>query len=158
MKPRTTKQKNADNYQAYQCLTQGKPVKRTGAKDGSKPVHPVCPVDPDKTEDEVLKDCLAWLTKQRIFHDRHDVGGANIAGAGFAVYGIKGAGDIIGINRNGLHFEIETKRGKGGRWKEDQQKRCEEVRATKGIYLLISGVEELIFYDRTYCYFSKFPF
>ncbi len=150
MKQRTRKQKNADNFQAYQCIKGGRPVKRTGAKDGSKPVHPMCPVDPDKTEDEVLADCLEWLTKRRIFHDRHDVGGANIAGAGFAVYGIKGAGDIIGITRHGIHFEIETKRGKGGRWKKEQQERCQKVFATKGVYLLISGVEELEYYRNVY--------
>lgn len=150
MKPRTKKQLNADNFQAYQCITQGRKVKRIGAKDGSVPVHPICPVDPDKTEDEVLKDCLEWLTKKRIFHNRHDVGGANIAGAGFAVYGIKGAGDIIGILANGRHFEIETKRGKGGRWSEEQQKRCGAVKKTNGVYLLISGLEELI-HINNYC-------
>lgn len=154
MKKRTRKQLNADNFQAYQCIKADRPVKRTGAKDGSLPVRIVCPVDPDKTEDEVLKDCLAWLTAKRIFHNRHDVGAANIAGAGFAVYGIKDAGDIVGVLKNGIHFEIETKRGKGGRWKEGQQDRCDELRATSAVYLLISGVEELEFYNELHHYFD----
>ncbi len=150
MKPRTRKQLNADNFQAYKCLTQGKPVKRTGAKDGSVPVHLVCYVDPDKLEADVLADCLDWLHRKGIFCNRHDVGGGDLAGGGHAVYGIKNAGDIMGALKDGTHFEIETKRGKGGRWTEGQQKRCLAVRATNAVYLLISGVEELEYYRNIY--------
>ncbi len=130
-------------------------MKRTGAKDGSVPVQTKCYVNPDKTENEVLKDCLEYLKQKHVFHNRHDVGSANIAGAGFAVYGIKDAGDIIGILADGTHFEIETKRGKGGRWSEGQQKRCNKILETNGVYLLVSGVEELKRYYSYFGYFNK---
>jgi hypothetical protein len=58
-------------------------------------------------------------------------------------YGIKDAGDIIGCLPDGRHYELELKRGKGGSWSKDQQKRCDKVRASNGVYLLIHGVPEL---------------
>ena len=128
-------------------------MKRSGAKDGSRPVLLVCCVDPDKLEAEVLADCLDWLHRKGIFCNRHDVGGGDLVGEGHAVYGIKNAGDIIGALKDGTHFEIETKRGKGGRWTKGQQDRCLAVRATHAVYLLISGVEELEFYNELHLYF-----
>jgi len=68
-----------------------------------------------------------------------------LVGAGQAVYGIKHAGDIIGILPNGVHFEIETKRGKGGKLSKGQQERMADVRATGGVYLVVHGVNELEF-------------
>ncbi len=145
MKPRTRAEKINDFFTAFKCTKEGKPVKRTGARDGSIVTHSVVPVSPHKFEHMVLADCLAWLKKHHIFCNRHDVGAGDF-GHGYATYGIKGAGDIIGILPAGVHFEIEVKRGKGGRLSKGQQKRMRDVRATNGVYLVVHGIEELKHY------------
>jgi hypothetical protein len=94
-------------------------------------------------ETGVLAECRKWLKQHRIFHDRHDCGAGDF-GHGFATYGIVGAGDIIGILPDGIHFEIETKAGGGGRLSAVQQKRMADVQATNGVYLVVHGVEELV--------------
>lgn len=139
-----TKKQNLDNcYEAYHHMKHGtRPTRK--ARDRAIPTHPVVPV-PDVLEAEVLHDCLAWLKIHRIFHNRHDCGSGDLVGAGQARYGIKFAGDIIGILPNGIHFEIETKRGKGGRQSKGQQERMADVRATNGVYLVCHGVSELEF-------------
>ena len=144
---KTKKQKLADCHTVYEAAKAGVKPNRHQAKDGSIPTHPVVPVL-DLSEAEVLKWCLRWLKARRIFHDRHDCG----SGPGHARYGIKGAGDIIGIlpcnpdRRSGQHFEIETKAGKGGRLSAGQQKRMADVRAAGGLYFVVHGVEELVHY------------
>ncbi|KKL90313.1 hypothetical protein LCGC14_1905900, partial [marine sediment metagenome] len=109
-------------------------------KDGSILTHPVV-LCPDLPEREVLKQCLAWLQAHRVFCDRHDCG----SGPGHARYGIKGAGDIIGV-LSGVHFEVECKKGKGGRLSVDQQKRMRDVRAAGGVYEVVHGVPEMEYY------------
>ena len=138
----TKKQKWLDEcYTAYHYAKyKTRPTRK--ARDGSIPTHPVVPV-PELAERDVLKDCLKWLRAHRIFSDRHDCGTGNISGAGIATYGIKGAGDIIGILPSGIHFEIECKRGKGGRLSAGQQERMAKVRVTGGVYLVVHGVNEL---------------
>lgn len=143
-KPRTKLEKCLDYYDAFKCVQEDKPVKRSGAKDGSKATHSVVSV-PDLPEQEVLRACLQWLRTHHIFHNRHDVGAGDF-GYGYATYGIKGAGDIIGVLPNGTHFEIEVKRGKGGRLSKGQQKRMRDIRANKGLYFVVHGVEELQHY------------
>ena len=141
MKPPTRKQKLDNCYEAYHHAKHGtRPGRR--ARDGSIPTHSVVPV-PDVLEAEVLKDCIKWLKSHRIFHDRHDCGSGDLVGAGQTQYGIKYAGDIIGILPDGRHLEIETKRGKGGRLSAGQQERMADVRATNGVYLVVHGVAEL---------------
>jgi len=140
MKP-TKKQKLDNCYEAYHHAKHGTRPGRK-ARDGSVPTHSVVPV-PDLPESKVLNDCLKWLRVHRIFHNRHDCGTGNISGAGYATYGIKYAGDIIGILPDGRHLEIETKRGKGGRLSAGQQDRMADVRATNGVYLVVHGVAEL---------------
>ena len=137
---KTRTQKLADAFATYTAAKQGTKPKR-GAKDGSIPTHPVVPC-PDLPEAEVLKRCLKWLRARRVFCDRHDCG----SGPGHARYGIKGAGDIIGILHDGRHFEIECKKGKGGRLSKGQQERMAEVRATEGEYFVVHGVPELKYY------------
>ncbi len=140
----TKKQKLDNCYEAYYHTKHGtRPTRK--ARDGSIPTHPVVPV-PDRAERDVLKDCMLWLARHRIFRDRHDCGAGNVSGAGYATYGIKDSGDIHGILPNGIHFEIECKRGKGGRQSVGQQKRMADVRATNGVYLVCHGVSELEFY------------
>ncbi len=79
--------------------------------------------------------------------DRHDCGSGDIAGAGQATYGIRSAGDIIGlIPVTGQHFEIETKRGHGGRLSKGQQERKRKVEASGGLYFVVHGLPELEFY------------
>ena len=140
MKP-TKKQKLDNCYEAYHHAKHGtRPTRK--ARDGSIPTHPVVPV-PELPEAQVVNDCLKWLRIHRIFRDRHDCGTGNISGAGIATYGIKHAGDIHGILPNGIHLEIEVKRGKGGRLSAGQQERMRDVRATNGVYLVCHGVAEL---------------
>ena len=144
MKPPTKKQKLDNCYEAYHHAKHGtRPTRK--ARDGSIPTHPVVSVSPHKFEHMVLADCMKWLKSHRIFHDRHDCGGGNVSGAGYTIYGIKYSGDIHGILPNGIHFEIETKRGNGGRQSAGQQKRMADVRATNGVYLVVHGVLELEF-------------
>jgi hypothetical protein len=140
MKTRT--QKLDDYHTAYRAAKQGTKPKRR-AKDGSILTHPVAPC-PDLLEREVLKQCLSWLRARRILCDRHDCG----SGPGHARYGIKGAGDIIGVLAGGRHFEIEVKRGRGGRLSKGQQERMQAVRAAGGVYEVVHGVEELEYYFR----------
>lgn len=137
---KTKNQKLAEAHQAY-CAAKANTKPSRGAKDGSIPTHPVVPC-PDLPEREVLKQCLAWLRARRVFCDRHDCG----SGPGHARYGIKGAGDIIGMVWEGTHFEVECKKGKGGRLSKDQQKRMRDVRAAGGEYWVCHGVEELEHY------------
>lgn len=147
MKPLTKKQKFDNYYEAYHHMKHGtRPTRK--AKDGSIPTHPVVPVRCPYPEKDVLHDCLVWLRRHRTFCDRHDCGAGNISGAGYATYGIKDSGDIHGILPSGVHFEIECKRGKGGRQSAGQQKRMADVYATNGVYLVCHGVAELEFLMR----------
>ena len=139
----TRKQKLDNCYEAYHHAKHGtRPTRK--AKDGSIPTRSVVPV-PELPESDVLKECMIWLRCHRIFCDRHDCGGGNVSGAGYAIYGIKGGGDIMGILPDGRHLEIECKRGKGGRQSVGQQKRMADVRATNGVYLVCHGLAELGF-------------
>lgn len=150
MKKRTKAEQFADFADAMKAINQGQPPRRHGAKDGSIPTHPVVPV-PEQREAYVVITCLAWLKRHRIFCTRHDVGGGYLGtGTAYATYGIKGAGDIIGLLRNGRHFEIECKAGKGGRLSKGQQKRMHNIRDNNGIYLVVHGCEELAYFMRTY--------
>lgn len=142
-KKRTKAEKFQDCFDAFKCVKAGKKVKRSMAKDGSIATHPVVEVRSPYPEKDVLHDCLVWLHRHRIFCNRHDVGAGDVSGAGYATYGIKGAGDIIGLLPDGTHFEIECKRGSGGRLSKGQQKRMKDIRANNGIYFVIHGVNEL---------------
>jgi len=142
LKP-TKKQKLDNCYEVYHHAKHGTQPGRK-ARDGSIPTHPVVPV-PELAESDVLKGCLKWLRAHRIFHNRHDCGSGDLVGAGQARYGIKHAGDIIGILPDGRHLEVECKKGKGGRLSVGQQKRMTDVRATKGVYLVCHGMAELGF-------------
>lgn len=134
------KDKIVEAYQTYMAEKTGTKPKR-GAKDGSISMHPVVPC-PDLPEREVLKQCLKWLRARRVFCDRHDCG----SGPGHARYGIKGGGDIIGILHDGRHFEIECKRGKGGRLSAEQRRRMLAVRKAGGAYVVVHGLPELEYY------------
>ena len=142
MKPPTKKQKLDNCYEAYHHTKHGtRPTRK--AKDGSIPTHSVVPV-PELPESSVLKECLVWLIMHGIYCQRHGCGVGVLKGKSFR-FGIKFAGDIIGILPSGIHFEIECKRGKGGRQSVGQQKRMADVRATNGVYLVVHGVAELEF-------------
>ncbi len=145
MKKQTKAQKFGDLFTAFKCIKENKPVKRDGAKDGSVPTHSVIVV-PEYPESEVLKFCLDWLRKHRILCNRMNTGAGRVGTSGFYTYGIPSAGDIIGLLPNGIHLEIEVKRGKGGRLSLGQQKRMQDIRKNNGIYLVIHGVEELEYF------------
>lgn len=134
---KSKKDKLAEAHTAYTAAKDGT-IPHRGAKDGSIPTRAVVPV-PDLPEAEVLKQCLAWLRARRVFCDRHDCG----SGPGHARYGILGAGDIIGILPDGRHFEIECKKGRGGRLSKCQQERMVAVREAGGEYFIVHGVADL---------------
>jgi len=141
MKRLTKKDKLNEAAAFYQAIRTGsKPTVKRGPI-STRPVVP-CPTKPER---EVLTGCIKWLRARRVFCDRHDCAAGDL-GHGYATYGIKGAGDIIGILPGGQHFEIECKAGKGGRLSVGQQKRVEDVRAAGGVYLVVHGVGELEHY------------
>ena len=142
MKKRTKNQKFADYADAIHCIREGKKVKRSGTKDGSIATHPVVPVLL-LLEAEVLKKCLKWLKAHGVLCNRNNVGSGQVGTSGFYSFGIKNAGDIVGLLPTGKHFEIECKRGKGGRLSAGQQKRMKDIRKNNGLYFIIHGVQEL---------------
>lgn len=145
MKRQTKDDKFRDLHDAYKCLKAGQPVKRSGAKDGSIATHPVVSM-PDYLESTVLHMCLQWLKGAGILCNRNNTGAGQMGTSGFYSYGIKNGGDIIGLLSTGQHFEIECKRGKGGRLSKGQQQRMRDVRINNGLYFVIHGVSELEFY------------
>lgn len=147
-KRQTKAQKFNDLANVVKQINSGEKVRRIGARDGSISTHPVVAVDPSLYEADVLADCLAWLEKHHVMHNRHDCGSGDIAGAGMATYGIRSSGDIHGMLRHhgGKHFEIETKRGSGGRLSKGQQKRKRDVEYNGGLYFVVHGLSELIYY------------
>jgi len=104
---------------------------------------PMFTITEPKSEAEVLKDCIAWCKHNRLVADRMNVGAGALGESGYRTYGIKGAGDIIGLLHNGRHFEIECKSGKGGVWSDAQQKRREKIVNSNGLYVVVHSVEEL---------------
>lgn len=143
MKKQSKSQRIKDCFSAYEAIRAGKPVKRKGTKDGSIATHPLVPV-PDLLESEVLKDCMKWLKERGIVCNRNNTGSGQMGDSGFYSYGIRGGGDIIGLfPAAGRHFEIEVKRGRGGRLSLEQQKRKNLITANNGVYLIIHGVREL---------------
>ena len=145
-KKRTIAQKKQDLFDVYKCIKEGRTVKRSIAKDGSIPTHPVVDVTPEQSEKTVLKFCLSWLKMHGVMANRHDAGTFQNERGQWGTYGIKGAGDIIGILPGGMHLEIEVKRGNGGRLSEGQQERKVKVKDAGGVYFVVHGVQELEFY------------
>ena len=122
-------------------------------KDGSIATKPVVPCF-NVLEADVLKQCISWLIRHNIFCDRHDSGAGDF-GRGYAIYGIRGAGDIIGLLPDGTHLEIECKKGKGGSMSKRQQKRMSDIRENNGIYLVVHGISELEYYDTIFSLTSR---
>lgn len=145
MKHRTRKQEYSDYADAIKAMKEGKSVKRSRAKDDSVATHPVIPV-PNLLESQVLVLCKDWLRKHHILANRNNVGAGAMGESGYYSYGIRNAGDIIGLLPNGKHFEIECKTGNGGRLSLGQQKRMRDIRANNGYYFVCHGVEELEYY------------
>lgn len=150
-KKQTRAQKYNDLANAYQQMRDGKPVKRIGRKYGEIATKPVV-LCPDLPEHQVKADCITWLKKKGIMCNGHGCGAGVLEGAGYyAVYGIKDSGDIHGMlkHRNGQHFELECKRGKGGTLSAGQRKRMQKVRDNCALYFVVHGISELEFiYDR----------
>lgn len=146
-KRQTKLQKFNDLANAYHQIRRDEKVKRIGSKDGSITTHPMVPVDSKKLEREVLTDCLSWLKKHHVFCQRHDAGTFQNERGQWGTYGIINSGDIHGMLKNnwGKHFEVETKRGSGGRQSKGQQQRMKDVRSNDALYFVVHGVEELEF-------------
>lgn len=143
MKKQTRAQKYADYADAIKAMKENMPVRRLHSRDRSIPTYPAVGVQHPYLEKYVLHDCLVWLRRKEILCDRNNVGAGQIGESGYYTYGIKNAGDIIGLLPNGQHFEIECKRGKGGRLSLNQQKRMRNIRENNGLYFVVHGVEEL---------------
>ena len=142
----TKLQKFNDLANAIGQIRRGESVKRIGARDGSIRTHPIVPVDPKKLEHEVQADCLSWLRKHHVFYNPHDAGTFQNDRGQWGTYGIKNSGDIHGMLKpNGRYFEIETKRGSGGRLSSGQQQRLKDVHDSGALYFVVHGVEELEF-------------
>lgn len=146
IKRRTKAQKIKDYYDAFYCIREDRKVKREGTKDGSIATHSVVDILITKAEKFVIAECLTWLQKHNIFCNRHDAGTFQNIRGDWGTYGIKGAGDIIGLLKTGQHFEIECKVGFGGRLSLIQQKRMQSVKKNNGLYFIVHGVEELEYY------------
>jgi len=102
----------------------------------------------DQPESEVLKECLAFLRERGCLADRQNNGSFCTAGQ-WHTYGIVGSGDIIGIGPGGVHIEIETKAGRGGRLSTLQQRRQDRVTRHGGKYAVVHSVDELAkWYER----------
>jgi len=140
---RTKRQKLTDTYTAYQAAKTGTRPRRQ-PKAGIQ-TRPVVDVPTNRSEAKVLAECLKWLKGHRVFCNRHDCGAGDL-GYGFATYGIKYAGDIIGLLPSGIHFEVECKHGRGGTLSPGQQQRMADVRAMGGLYFVVHGVAELMYY------------
>ena len=148
MKRQTRKQIYNDLANAIGQIRRGEPVKRIGAKDGSIRTHAVVSVDPKKLEREVLQECMIWLSCNHVFGNRHDSGSFQNERGQWGCYGIINSGDIHGMlkHHGGKHFEVECKRGSGGRLSVGQQQRRKNVRANDSLYFVVHGVEELEHY------------
>lgn len=140
---KTKTQKLAEAHILYTAAKTNTKPKR-GARDGSIPTHPVvpCPDLPELGDGGVQKLCYQWLKARRVFCSTHACG----RGPNNAIYGIKHSGDIHGILPDGRHFEIETKKGRGGRLKTGQSVRMVDVRHTGGLYFIVHGIPEMEHY------------
>lgn len=145
MKRRSKSQKCKDYYDVFKCIREDKKVKREGTKDDSITTHPVVSV-PNLLESQVFILCKKWLKKHGILCNRNNVGAGQMGPSGYYSYGIRGAGDMIGLLKTGQHFELEIKKGSGGRLSLEQQKRMRNIKKSNGLYFVIHGVEELEFY------------
>lgn len=150
MKLRSKALKFADWADAIKRIHQNKKPKRFTNKDGSITTKPIVLVDTTKSEAQIKQECLEWLRKNGCIADSMSIGVGQLGESGYKTYGIIGAGDIIGILPNGLHFEIETKAGKGGRWSVLQQRRAAKIKRNNAIYLIVHGIEELKYYMENY--------
>lgn len=151
MKKRETRAQQYENYaDAVKAVREGRPVKRIGRRDRSIATHPVVPVAENLSEREVLVRCISWLRKNRIVCNRNNVGTGQMGPSGTYSYGIKNAGDIMGLLQDGRHFEIECKCSNGGRLSLGQQKRMEKIRENNGLYFVVHGMVELAHYLEEY--------
>ena len=139
---KTKKQKLAECHLVYEAAKTGTKPKR-GAKDGSIQTHPkvLVPPLPEEGEGGVKDLCHKWLRARRILCNKHACGRKD-----GRLYGIKNSGDEHGYLRDGRGFEIEYKKGKGGRLSKGQQERMAAVRATGGVYLVVHGIPEMEHY------------
>ena len=145
-KRRTKLQKCKDYYDVFKCIREDRKVKREGTKDGSILTHPIIRVCSWCSEKTIMGDCMKWLRKHNILCNRNNVGAGEMGASGYYSYGIRGAGDIIGLLKTGQHFEIEVKRGSGGRLSLIQQKRRSDIIRNNGLYFVVHGVEELEYF------------
>ena len=139
-KKKTQKQLKADCFKAFQKMRGIKVAPDT------RRTKPFLDIDVDKSEADVLKECLSWLKIHHIFVNRMNVGSGTLGAGGFHTYGIAGAGDIVGLLQNGRHLEVECKAGRGGVMSVKQLKREADITKNNGIYIVVHSVAELEYY------------
>ena len=139
----------ADLADAVKCMRENKKPKRSTNKDGSINTKPLFIVEP-QLEKDVLKECIVWLRKRGCVADRLDAGTARMDNGQIYRYGIIGAGDIIGVLPNGLHFEVECKRSIGGKWSISQQRRKKKIEHNNALYFIVHSLIELQHYFKGY--------
>lgn len=139
---KTRNQKLAEAHTAYTATKTGTKPKH-GAKDGSIPTHSVvqCPDLPEEGDGGVKDLCYKWLISRRFLCNKHACGRKD-----GVLYGIKHSGDIHGYLHDGRGFEIECKRGRGGKLSKGQQERMLAVRKAGGAYVVVHGVPEINYY------------
>lgn len=118
---------------------------RTDGSIGTKPCVPC----PDLPEGEVTKLCIEWLKRHGCRIKRlNNAAGHLILPSGvirdYQTYGIVGGGDFIGMFPDGRHFEVEFKKGKGGRQSRAQVEHMKWVLEGSGIYVIIHGIPECV--------------
>lgn len=93
-------------------------------------------------EDEVLRDCLAYLQLNGVYCWRNNTGATKTA-HGFVRYGKVGSSDILGILPNGKFIAVECKREKGGVVSEKQKEFLEMIVKNQGVAIVANSIESL---------------
>lgn len=81
-----------------------------------------------------LPGVMAW---------RNQTGAGRTVDGRWISFGLKGSADIIGACR-GRAIAIESKRPRGGRWEEQQQRFAKAWCAAGGVYILARSVDEAL--------------
>ena len=93
-------------------------------------------------EDEVLRDCLAYLQLNGIYCWRNNTG-ATKTKTGFVRFGKVGSSDILGILPDGRFLAVECKREKGGVISEKQKEFLGMIVKNQGVAIVANSIESL---------------
>lgn len=94
------------------------------------------------TESQVLDSCLKWLWNNGCFVWRNNTGAWKPETGGYVRYGLKGSGDILGVNPKGRFIAVECKR-KGNTQTAEQMEFEARVKSHRGVYILAYSIDDL---------------